>query len=99
MPDELLGLLKRLEHRFGRRSGRRWGPRVLDLDILLWSGGSYAGGGLVLPHPALATRDFVLQPLTEVAPDWRHPLSRLTVRHLRARLRRAKPVDRFRRGP
>lgn len=93
-PAALLALLKRIERRFGRLPGRRWGPRVLDLDILLWSRGGYADDALAVPHPALATRDFVLQPLAEIAPDWRVPPSGRTVRHLRTRLRRANPVDR-----
>lgn len=98
-PGELLDLLKDVEARFGRRPGRRWGARVLDLDILLWSGGIYAAQALVVPHDALSARDFVLGPLVEIAPDWRHPLSHRTVRQLRACLRRAKPVDRFGRRP
>jgi len=93
-PAALLVLLKQIERRFGRRPGRRWGPRVLDLDILLWSRGAYADNALAVPHPALATRDFVMQPLEEIAPDWRDPPTGLTVRHLRARLNGAKPVDR-----
>jgi 2-amino-4-hydroxy-6-hydroxymethyldihydropteridine diphosphokinase len=92
-PLELLSLRKRIERAFGRRAGRRWGPRVLDLDILLWSEGSWAGGGLVVPHPAFRARRFVLDPLAEIAPDWRDPVTGATVRQLRARLARARPVD------
>ena len=67
---------------------------MLDLDILLWSREAYADNTLVVPHPALARRDFVLQPLAEIAPAWRHPILGLNIRHLRARLACAKPVDR-----
>ena len=92
-PPELLARLKRIERAFGRRPGRRWGARPLDLDILLWSGGGWVGPGLAIPHPAFAAREFVLTPLAEIAPDWRDPVSRGTVRQLAARLtaRRRQP--------
>ena len=98
-PPALLARLQRMERAFGRRGGRRWGPRVLDLDIILWSEGPFEGAGLVVPHPEFRRREFVLEPLSEVAPDWRDPLTGLTVRQLRARLARAKPVDRRRGHP
>lgn len=85
-PPALLAALKRIERGFGRRGGRRWGPRVLDLDIILWSGGGWASSGLVIPHPQFRRRDFVLRPLAALAPGWRDPLTGLTVRQLRARL-------------
>jgi 2-amino-4-hydroxy-6-hydroxymethyldihydropteridine diphosphokinase len=93
-PPELLAVLKGIERDFGRRGGRRWGPRVLDLDIILWSQGAWAEGGLVIPHPSFRERRFVLDPLAEIAPDWRDPLSRASVRQLLARLLRPSPVDR-----
>ena len=86
-PPKLLGELKALERAFGRRPGRRWGPRVLDLDIILWSEGSWAGDRLIVPHPEFRRRAFVLEPLAEIARDWRDPLTGLTIRHLLARLR------------
>jgi 2-amino-4-hydroxy-6-hydroxymethyldihydropteridine diphosphokinase len=92
-PPELLDRLKILERRFGRRAGRAWGPRVLDLDIILWSEGAWEGRGLVVPHPQFRVRRFVLEPLAEIAPDWRDPISGATIRQLLARLRAAKPVD------
>jgi 2-amino-4-hydroxy-6-hydroxymethyldihydropteridine diphosphokinase len=92
-PPALLERLKQLERSFGRRPGRRWGPRVLDLDILLWSEGAWAGDGLIVPHPEFRRRRFVLEPLAEIAPAWRDPLSGLAVRHLLARARRPRPVD------
>ena len=94
-PDDLLDALKAVERDFGRRGGRRWGPRVLDLDIILWSEGTW-GGAAVVPHPGFRSRLFVLAPLNEVAPDWRDPLSGLTVRQLLHRLARPAPVDRNR---
>ncbi|SMF61286.1 2-amino-4-hydroxy-6-hydroxymethyldihydropteridine diphosphokinase [Allosphingosinicella indica] len=93
-PPALLAALKTVEHRFGRRRGRRWGPRVLDLDIILWSGGMWAGDGLTVPHPAFRTRGFVLEPLAEIAPLWRDPVNGRTVRQLRARLTRPRPAPR-----
>jgi 2-amino-4-hydroxy-6-hydroxymethyldihydropteridine diphosphokinase len=91
-PPELLARLKATERAFGRRGGRRWGPRVLDLDIILWSGGCWEGGGLVVPHPAFRTRRFVLEPLAELVPLWRDPISGATVRQLLAGLLRRRAI-------
>jgi 2-amino-4-hydroxy-6-hydroxymethyldihydropteridine diphosphokinase len=85
-PDELLAELKALERAFGRRPGRRWGPRALDLDIILWSDGPWDGPGPIVPHPEFRNRAFVLAPLADLVPDWRDPVSGLTVRQLLARL-------------
>lgn len=85
-PPELLARLKRIERAFGRRRGQPWGARVIDLDIILWSGGLWADGRLIVPHRAFRTRDFVLRPLVEIAPDWRDPVTGLGIRHLAYRL-------------
>jgi 2-amino-4-hydroxy-6-hydroxymethyldihydropteridine diphosphokinase len=90
-PAEMLRRLKALEREFGRRRGRRWGPRVLDLDIVLWSGGKFRSRQLTIPHPQLTRRSFVLQPLGVIAPGWR--LGPLSVRHLAFRLDRRAQVD------
>jgi 2-amino-4-hydroxy-6-hydroxymethyldihydropteridine diphosphokinase len=93
-PDALLAELKAIERAFGRRPGRRWGPRVLDLDIILWSGGAWVGPGPIVPHPAFRNRAFVLQPLAEIAPAWRDPLTGGTVRQLLSRLTAPRPTPR-----
>ena len=87
-PPEMLIRLKRIERDFGRRPGRRWGPRVLDLDIVLWSGGKFRSRRLTIPHRQLAQRNFVLQPLAAIAPDWK--VGQLAIRHLAARLARKR---------
>ena len=88
-PPALLALAKRVEREFGRRTGgQRWTSRVLDLDLVLWSGGCFAGPGLVVPHRLFRTRAFVLDPAVRIAPRWRDPLTGLTVRQLHARLTR-----------
>jgi 2-amino-4-hydroxy-6-hydroxymethyldihydropteridine diphosphokinase len=88
-PPAMLSRLKSIEREFGRRRGRRWGPRVLDLDVVLWSGGNFRSRRLTVPHPQLARRSFVLQPLTAIAPGWR--VGPLTIRHLAQRLARSRP--------
>ena len=93
-PDAMLASLKRIEREFGRRAGRRWGARVLDLDLILWSGGIWPGPGPTLPHPAFRARAFVLQPLAELAPGWRDPITGATVRQLLARLTAPRPIPR-----
>jgi 2-amino-4-hydroxy-6-hydroxymethyldihydropteridine diphosphokinase len=90
-PPALLARLKQAERDFGRRGGRRWGPRVLDLDILLWSQGAWAGDGLIIPHPEYRRRRFVLEPLAEIAPGWRDPITGATTRQLLHRLQRKSP--------
>ena len=89
-PQAMLAELKAIERAFGRRPGRRWGPRVLDLDILAWEGGRLRSRRLVIPHPALERRTFMLQPLAAIAPAWR-VRGGLTARHLAARLARRAP--------
>ncbi len=90
-PAAMLGALKAIEREFGRRPGKRWGPRVLDLDIIAWSGGEWRSRGLVVPHPQAAVRHFVIQPLAAIAPYWIIRGS-LNARHLARRLGRRSPV-------
>jgi 2-amino-4-hydroxy-6-hydroxymethyldihydropteridine diphosphokinase len=90
-PPELLARLKAIERSFGRRRGRRWGARVIDLDVILWSGGAWSGPGITVPHPEFRHRGFVLDPLATIAADWRDPLTGLSVRQLHARYLRRLP--------
>lgn len=83
-PAELLVRLKQIERGFGRRRGRRWDARVIDLDLILWSGGAWSSPGLTIPHPLFRARDFVLHPLVRIVPDWRDPLTGRTIRQLAA---------------
>ncbi len=102
-PHALMRHLVRLENEAGRRRGRSWGPRALDLDLLDHGGRVLAPAGtgrpsgvlgfhhlqrrgLVLPHPAIASRPFVLLPLAEAAPEWRHPLGGWTAAQALARM-------------
>ncbi len=95
LPDALLEMLKDIEHQFGRRSrGQRWSARVLDLDLVLWSGGAWSSPGLTVPHAAFRERDFVLAPALALVPDWRDPVTNLSLRQIKARLTRPRPMPR-----
>jgi 2-amino-4-hydroxy-6-hydroxymethyldihydropteridine diphosphokinase len=73
-PEELLRLLQQLEAGLGRVRGERWGPRVIDLDLLLYNGEVIFVPDLVVPHPEMHRRVFVLVPLAEIAPRAWHPV-------------------------
>lgn len=73
-PQDLLDAMQGIEDDAGRVRGERWGARVLDLDLLLYGQVVCSTASLTLPHPELAFRDFVLWPLTEIAPDVQVPL-------------------------
>ncbi len=86
-PDRLLAALHALEHRFGRVRGARNAARVLDLDLLAYGAMQAAGPTPpILPHPRLHERAFVLYPLAELAPGWRHPVSGAAIEALIAAL-------------
>jgi len=88
-PAALLDALHGIEDEFGRIREVRNAPRTLDLDLLDYDGRVEAGPP-ELPHPRIAERAFVLVPLAEVSPDWRHPVSRRTVRELLAAIPEAE---------
>ena len=86
-PPEMLGRIKGIERDFGRRRGKHWAARVLDLDIVLWSGGRFRSRRLNIPHYGIKARPFVLDPLAAIAPGWRIE-GALNARHFAARLAR-----------
>ncbi|MBN1452952.1 MAG: 2-amino-4-hydroxy-6-hydroxymethyldihydropteridine diphosphokinase, partial [Anaerolineales bacterium] len=81
-PEALLKYLKQLEVELGREQNFRWGPRLIDLDILFYDDLVLESPPLVIPHPRLHERAFVLVPLANVAPDLIHPVLKQSVRDL-----------------
>jgi 2-amino-4-hydroxy-6-hydroxymethyldihydropteridine diphosphokinase len=86
-PDAVLAVAKALERAAGRRHGVRFGPRPLDIDLLLYGDLLSATPELTLPHPRLRERRFMLQPLADLAPDWPVPPDGATVHELLKRVR------------
>lgn len=81
-PRQLLDRAKHVEWTMGRLKTRDKGPRVIDVDILLYGSASVNAADLTIPHASMSERRFVLEPLAELVPDLRHPVSRRTIREL-----------------
>jgi 2-amino-4-hydroxy-6-hydroxymethyldihydropteridine diphosphokinase len=77
-PEQLLEGLLEIERKQGRVRRQRWAARTIDLDLLSWGSRVVASESLTLPHPRMMQRAFVLAPLCEVCPAWRHPISQIS---------------------
>ncbi len=86
-PRDLLDMLQAIEKRLGRKKVQKWGPRIIDLDILLYGDLILREEDLEIPHPLLAKRSFVLDPLAEIAPGTIHPRLKMTISDLRDNLK------------
>lgn len=96
--EELLAGVLRIERAMGRERTRPKGPRNIDIDILLFGDQRIDSVGLNIPHPGLAERLFVLEPMAEIAPEVTHPELKITMRELRNRLLSTAPVVRRKSG-
>ena len=93
MPRQLLQGVLAIEREMGRQRLRAKGPRIIDIDVLLFGHSVVdAAPTLVIPHPAMHERRFVLEPLVEIAPEVRHPVFKKTIRELRDALPTGPPV-------
>ena len=95
MPKQLMSGILDLEQEMGRRRQQKKGPRIIDIDILLFGSSIIETKGLTIPHPAMHQRRFVLEPLAEIAPEVRHPVFKRTVRELRDALPPGQAVRRI----
>lgn len=91
-PYELLLSLQSVENKLGRKHTQKWGPRIIDLDILFYDDLIVDSGGLTIPHPRAHLRRFVLEPLSEIAPDFVHPALKVSVSKLLEGLEDPKSV-------
>ncbi len=85
-PEVLVAVLKNIENKIGRTETVKWGPRVIDLDILFYDELILKTPALEIPHPLLHEREFVLKPLCDIAPDKKHPVIGKTVKEMAASL-------------
>jgi 2-amino-4-hydroxy-6-hydroxymethyldihydropteridine diphosphokinase len=90
-PKELLKILKNIEKELGKEKSSKWGPRIIDLDILLFDDIILNEDNLKIPHPLMHERDFVLRPLCEIAPDIYHPLLKMRMYELMQKIHRKSP--------
>ena len=92
-PFELLDHLKTIEKEIGRKKTKRWGPRVIDLDIIFYGDLVISTDSLVIPHPRAHERRFVLEPLLEIEPAAWHPVKNMAVRDICSRLGNSQAIS------
>lgn len=94
-PPELMACILKIEEQMGRKRAQKKGPRNIDIDILLFGESKVETKGLIIPHPGLHERRFVLEPLADIASSVRHPLMKQTIRELRDALPPGQAVRKF----
>jgi len=94
-PERLMAAILQIEQEMGRQRIQRKGPRTIDIDILLFGDNILDSPALIIPHPAMHERRFVLQPLTEIAPGARHPVQNKTAQQLLDALPPGQEVRRY----
>jgi len=90
-PESLLDALQAIERELGRKRDTFWGPRTIDLDILLYGREIISTDRLIVPHPLMHERKFVLEPLAQIAPDAVHPILQMTARTILESLGEEEP--------
>src|SRR3989338_8099661 len=94
-PKQLLYFLKSIEKKLGRKKSVKYGPRIIDLDILFYSNRVIKEKNLIVPHPRLQERLFVLRPLSEISPDFMHPVLVTSIKALKKELKSKEKVIRL----
>ena len=94
-PEALLEKILQIEQQMGRVRREKWGPRLIDIDLLFHGDKIVTTATLVLPHPGIPERKFTLEPLAEIAPEFLHPVSKKTVRDLLRDCRDTLAVERL----
>ncbi len=97
-PGQLMSELLRIEHEMGRQRVLKKGPRSIDIDILLFGDAVVSTPEVTIPHPEMVRRRFVLEPLAEIAPELRHPVSQKAVMQLLAELAPGQRVQKYKPG-
>ena len=94
-PSELFKCLKKIEKELGRKKGARWSEREIDLDVLFYNDLIYKDDKITIPHIGITERDFVIKPLCEIAPEFIHPVLRLSMEDLYAQIKSSNIINKI----